>query len=275
MKRQTILLTTALFSIPSIIIAGVGDFTQNLNPAKTALRDLAADRPDSTESPITVDKGHWQIETSVVGVAKNSSGGMDTKTWTWGETNLKYGISNNIDLQLIFAPYIFESVEVGGAKTDTEDAGDITLRMKWNMWGNDGGRTSFALFPYVKIPTKTAFSNGRWEGGVILPFAIDLNEKWSLGLQAEVAYVYDEADSDHDIDLLHTAVLGYSVTDRIGVYIEYLGIMNSDSNPYESYASGGITYAITDQFQWDIGAVYGLNDEAEDSNVFTGFTTKF
>ena len=24
-----------------------------------------------------------------------------------------------------------------------------------------------------------------------------------------------------------------------------------------------------------IGAVYGLNDEAEDSNIFTGFTTKF
>ncbi len=256
-------------------MAGTGDFAQSIAPKNTSLRDLAADRPDSTESPITVDKGHWQIESSVVSVAKNSSGGVDTETWTWGETNIKYGVSDNIDLQLIFAPYILEKVKVGGVETRTEDASDVTLRMKWNMWGNDGGKTSLALFPYVKIPTKTAFSNSRWEGGLIVPFAIDLNDKWSLGLQAELAYVYDEVDSDYDLDLLHTAVLGYSVNDRVGVYVEYLGIMNSDSNPYESYASGGITYAIHDQLQWDVGVVYGINDAAEDSNVFTGFTVKY
>jgi len=271
MKKTTTLLLATLVSS-----ASAGDFAQNIIPTSNdELRALSADRPDSTETPITVDKGHWQIETSVLGVAKDSSGGNRTETWTWGETNIKYGLTDNIDFQLIFAPYVYERSEVNGNLTETEDASDITLRLKWNLWGNDGGATSFALFPYVTIPTQTEVSGGQWEAGIILPFAIDLSDKWSLGLQAEFAYVYDDEDREYDLDLLHTAVLGYSVTEKLGVYVEYLGIASSSSDPYESHFSTGFTYAINDTFQWDIGAVYGINDAAEDSNIFTGFTKKF
>ena len=92
-----------------------------------------------------------------------------------------------------------------------------------------------------------------------------------MGLQAEFARVWD--GSDYEIDFLHTAVLGFDVTNRLGLYIEYLGV--SGGHPYEAYASGGVTWAMTDQFQWDAGVVLGLNDPAEDLNVFTGFTVKF
>ncbi len=63
------------------------------------------------------------------------------------------------------------------------------------------------------------------------------------------------------------------MTDKLGLYIEYLGI--AGDHPYEAYASGGVTWAFTDQFQWDAGIVIGLNDAAEDLNTFTGFTVKF
>lgn len=272
--KKTIQLGIAAI-IAATPLAQAGDFGTSIIAPKQSIRDLAADRPDSTESPVTVDKGMWQIETSVLSFAKDNDGTTRRETWTWGETNLKYGITNDMDLQLIFAPYIYERTTTGGAVNKVEDASDVTLRLKWNLWGNDGGKTALALFPYVKVPTGTKHSNGAWEGGLIIPFSVELNDKWGLGLQAEFASVRDDADGDYDLEFLHTAVLGYSVTDKLGVYVEYLGIASSDSNPYQSHASGGVTYAFTNTFQWDAGAVYGINDAAEDLNVFTGFTTKF
>jgi hypothetical protein len=234
--------------------------TQEVN----ALRDLAADRPDATESPITVDKGHWQIETSVVDYAKD----YNFQAWTWAETNLKYGITDSMDLQFVFAPYIEENND--GEITD--GASDVIVRLKWNLWGNDGGKTAFALFPYVKAPTGTDLSNEKWEGGLILPFSYEINDAWGGGCQLEFEYFYDEENDDYDTDLLHTAVVGYSLTEKWGIYAEYLGIFG---HQYRANASGGLTYAVTDMFQLDIGAVAGLNDAADDFNTFTGFTYKF
>ena len=76
-------------------------------------------------------------------------------------------------------------------RTIAEGFSDVTLRLKWNLWGNDEGSTAFAIFPYVKIPSGTDVSNDKWEGGVIFPWAMELCEGVGLGLQAEFARVWD------------------------------------------------------------------------------------
>lgn len=235
-----------------------------LGSTVSELRDLAADRPDATESPITVDKGHWQIETSVVDYSKD----FGIQEWTWAETNLKYGLTDSMDIQFVFAPYI-ESNEGG---TITDGTSDIVVRLKWNMWGNDEGDSAFALFPYVKAPTGSGLSNEKWEGGLILPYSYDINDRLGFGCQLEWEYAYDGDKDGYDSNLLHTVVLGYSLTDRWGVYGEYLGIA---ADQYQAHASGGATYAVTEMFQLDAGLVVGLNSAANDLNTFTGFTVKF
>jgi hypothetical protein len=235
------------------------------------LRDLEADRPDATESPRTVDAGYFQVESSLLGYARDRSGGEKFDAWTWGETNIKYGINDSMDLQLVLAPYVREVTRTDGLRQQSEGFGDVTLRLKWNLWGNDEGKTAFAIFPYVKIPSGTAVSNDNWEGGVILPWAMELCDGVGLGLQAEFGYVWDEGD--YEVDFSHTAVLGFDVTDQLGLYIEYLGV--AGGHPYEAYASGGVTWAFTKTFQWDAGVVIALNNAAEDLNTFTGFTVKF
>lgn len=241
--------------------------------ASYSLRDLEADRPDATESPRTVDAGHFQIESSVLGYSRDRASGVRTESWSWGETNFKFGLNDSMDLQLVLEPYVREVTRDGGMRTVAEGFGDVTLRLKWNQWGNDGGKTAFAVFPYVKIPSGSAVSNDRWEGGLILPWAAEISERVGFGMQAEFAYVWDEEKRGHSIDFLHTAVLGFDVTGRLGLYVEYVGI--AGDGPYEAYASGGVTWAINDQFQWDAGVVLGINDAAEDLNTFTGFTVKF
>lgn len=233
------------------------------NPTPDSLlRELSPDRPDTTESPITVDAGHYAAEVSFFDWRKDSG---DT-SYTVMAANLKVGLSENTDLQFVFNSY---QNEVDGS----EGFGDIQLRLKWNLWGNDGGNTALAVFPYVKIPTGTAVSNDHWEGGLILPYAVGLTDTLGLGLMAEVDVVWDEDSSNHKFEFLHSAVLGLDLTEKLGAFSEYIGIISEGS--YQAFSANGFTYAMTPTFIFDIGTQVGLNNNSADFGAFAGFTTRF
>lgn len=226
-----------------------------------SMRDLAADRPDATESPITVDAGHVQFEASLVDWSRDGG----DETWTVMASNLKFGLTDCTDLQIVWDSYIAEDPGLEGF-------GDVTLRFKWNLWGNDGGNTGLALFPFVKIPTGTALSNDVWEGGLIVPFSMGLTERTGLGLMAELDYVDDE-NGGYDFEFVHTAVLGFDLSERWGCFVEYIGVLAEDH--YEASASGGFTYAVHANLVLDAGARVGLNGHAEDVGLFSGFTVRY
>lgn len=256
-----------------VIAISIDDAKADGIAAASAVRELATDRPDATESPVTVDKGMYQVEMSFVSYTRNKSAGTTTESYSIAESNVKYGVSDKTDLQLVFTPYISESTKTGGVKTTAADASDLTVRVKYNLWGNDGGDTALALMPNIKIPTSTDVSNGEWEGGVILPFGMAGGENWSLGLQAEISRVADTDSGGHDWDFSHTAVLGLDVTERAGIYLEYLGV--AGDHAYQPFFSGGMTYGINERTQLDAGTMIGLTEAAEDLTVFTGISFKF
>ena len=238
-----------------------------------AMRELETDRPDATESPVTVDKGHFQLESSFFSFSRDDSGGIRTETWGIGESNIKYGLTDAMDLQLIFTPYVRETVSGGGRKTRVDDFSDLTIRLKQNVWGNDEGTTALGVMPVVKIPMQTAVSNGRWEGGVVVPFSWRAGERWGFGSQVEVDRVFDDGEGDMEWEISHTAVVGVDVTDRFGIYLEYLGVGGDDQ--YNSFFSGGMTFGLSRFVQLDAGTLIGLNEEAEDVTLFTGISWKF
>lgn len=235
------------------------------NPTPRELwRELSPDRPDATESPLTVDAGAYVVEASFFDWRLDA--GDDA--YTFMSTNFKIGLTNRIDLQTVFDTYAFEN----GAN-DASGFGDVQLRLKYNVWGNDGGDTAFAIFPFVKVPTGTELSNGEFEGGLILPFAMDLSERVGLGLMGEIDYAYDDVTSDYDVEFLHSVVIGYDVTEQIGLFTEYIGI--AGPAPYQSFAAGGLTLSLSDDLVFDCGTQFGLNSDSEEFGAFSGFTKRF
>ncbi len=228
-------------------------------------RELSADRPDTTESPITVEARRFQIESSIWSFGKDGS----DETWAVGEMNLKTGLTRDADLQFVIRPWIHEQTADGTA----EGFGDIEVRVKYNLWGNDGGKTAAALMPYVSIPSQTAVSSGEWEGGLIFPVSIELTDRLGLGFQAEAARAWDGDSGEYDWDLLHSAVLGISLTEDVGMFIEYVGV--TGDGPYEATGNVGFTWAATENLQWDIAVGVGLNDAAEDFSLAQGVTFRF
>jgi len=234
-------------------------------------RDLSADRPDSTESPMTVDEGRFQIETSIISFTSNKDEGVEFESFVVGETNIKYGLSDATDIQFVISPYVHERSKAGSSVADAEGFGDPMIRFKWNLSGNDDGDTAFGLLPYIKVPTGTEVSNDEWEGGLITPFAWDLTDRLSLGMQLDLSGAFDEGEG-HVFQAGHTVVLGVSLTDELGFYIEYVG--TASELPYEAFFSAGATFLTNEDFQWDIGLVAGLNNDSDDLSVFSGFTTR-
>jgi hypothetical protein len=251
----------------------------NPTPRKL-LRDLSADRPDVTESPITVDAGRVQLEMSFLDYTIDDWNYDDNKveTLTYGSTTLKFGLLHNMDLQVVFDSYIDEETKVDTtrSKSSLYGFGDTQLRLKTNLWGNDGGVSAAALMPFIKIPTAANdLGNDHIEGGLIIPMGYELAHGWGLGVMAEFDAVYDDEEHNHDFEFVHSAVLGHDLFGSLGWYGEYVGVSNSDSDSHYQAALGtGLTLGLNDDIQLDLGINAGLTKATDDFNVFFGITMR-
>ncbi len=241
------------------------------------MRELSADRPDGTESPYTVDAGHVQVELSFIDYTHDHDAGLRTDTFKVFDTNLKFGLTPNTDLQFIFTPYVNEESTLGNGPAVTAGGlGDIQLRLKINLWGNDAGETALGIMPFVKLPTGTEFGNDPIEGGFITMLAWNVADNWGLGFMAEINAVYDPDDNDYDAELVHTAVFGFDVVAKLGAYVEYIGVVSSDRGTgYAGSFSAGLTYELRKNLVLDVGTRAGLTAAADDLNLFTGMTWRY
>jgi hypothetical protein len=276
---------TTLFFFTSSIMAAESNTSASQTAARTSRlwtifeptpsdlsRDFETDRPDTTESPRTVPAGHLQAEISFYDYTRDKSEGITQQVDLIGAFNLKLGLLDNVDIQFVFDVFARERVSDVVTQSISDGFSDITTRIKFNLWGNDEGKTALALMPYVRIPAGSNMSNHQVEGGLIIPFSIDLSQKHSLGLMVQLDFVYDEAQVGYDVELMHSIVLGTTLGGKWGNYIEYFGI---EGSKYRAYGSGGFTYSPRDNLQYDVGIRVGLNKAAEGFGVFTGVSIRY
>ncbi len=261
-----------------------GGFTL-LHPTPTALlRELTTDRPDTTESPITVDAGHFQLEMSFVDYSRSRRrGGGRAEGTALFPFLLKVGVTNRVDFQIGFDPYVIgHESEPGERSSNSHGVGDTTLRVKFNLWGNDGpepgfGKTSLGLMPFLKVPTAARdIGNGKVEGGLIVPFGVELPAGFSLSLMAEGDLVRDAANRRYGFEFVHTASLGRPLFSGLRGYVEYVGIApQRTGSGYRALFSTGLTYALGKNAQLDAGVRVGLSRSADDFNAFAGISFRY
>src|ERR1039458_1914533 len=86
------------------------------NPVPVNLmRELNADRPDKTDCPFTVDAGHFQVEMDFANMTYNrpnsERGNVRSTALEIAPVNLKVGLLNNLDFQLVFTSYRWEKTD--------------------------------------------------------------------------------------------------------------------------------------------------------------------
>ncbi len=68
---------------------GFSQTQEKNNSFDTSIREMSPDRPDVTESPITVPKGHFQLETDLVEFSTEKISGVTFKETDLAVINLK------------------------------------------------------------------------------------------------------------------------------------------------------------------------------------------
>lgn len=247
---------------------------------ESLLRELSTDRPDLTESPYTVDAGWWQIELDVANYSRDHdrADGVDVKSTglSLAVINLKIGLTSAIDLQTIIEPYTRGRADdrVNGVRAHGSGFGDITSRLKINLWGNDGGESALALLPYIKWPANQhGLGNDFIEGGLIVPYARELPGGWSMGAMTELDIVRNESDSGFTAEWFNTLTFGHDIAGDLGGYVELAALLRSGREI--ATFDFGLTYAIGRHVQLDCGANLGLTTAADDLTVFAGLSTRF
>ncbi|MEO8428565.1 MAG: transporter, partial [Verrucomicrobiota bacterium] len=235
--------------------SGINKAQYNLfNPTPRAyLREMSTDRPDKTESPFTVDAGHFQIEGDAFTYThdRQTRNGANSRMeiYSVGPVNLKVGIFNQVDLQVALDNYSHVRTEdrVAGSVVKQSGFGDVTTRLKVNLWGNDGGKTAFALMPFIKAPTnQDDLGNHAVEGGVILPLAVQLPWGWSMGVMTELDFNEDGDANGRHIESINSITFGHDIVGKLAGYMEFFSAVSTEpASEWVGTFDLGFTYGLT------------------------------
>ena len=245
------------------------------------LRELSADRPDKTDCPFTVDAGHFQVEMDYANYAWDrpiGQPGVKTEGFQLAPMNLKVGVLNNLDFQLILSPWQSlrtEDENTGGIKKES-GFGDVTPRAKLNLIGNDDGPFALALMPFVKIPTaQHDLGNGAVEGGVGIPYAFDVSN-WDLGFQTTFSVRHNEAGDRHHTEIANSVTVGHALIGKLKYFVEFFSSVSTEPNSdWVGTFDTWFSYKLNKDLALDAGVYVGLTKAAENWHVWVGMTKRF
>lgn len=244
------------------------------------MRDFDTDRPTKSNVPFTVDAGHFQYETDIVNFAHQSSGSTRTDTFLIPNPTLKVGLTNNVDLELNIAPIVgihtFDSTT--NMSSTTWGNGDLFVRTKVNLWGNDGGTSAFALIPYVKAPTApSGIGNGAVEEGLIAPLSFSLPNGYTLLFNSEVDALKDSDDDGRHANYINLVNLSRQVVKDVTLYAEFWSDYNNDptQRTQQYSADTAVAWMVRPNLQLDVGANFGLNRDTPAVQLYAGVAQRF
>jgi opacity protein-like surface antigen len=278
MNTRAPLHLAAVFAVGLTTLANAAD-PAVFNSQPATVREMSTDRPDQTEGAFTVPKGMFQFEFGFLNYSRRLDTDHRTENFTWGEVNAKYGLTNDLDFQLLWQPWTEQrfkgNPDQGEDGYFREGVNDLNVRLKWNLIGNDSGPFALALLPSIKVPTaKHRIGNDLWEGGLAIATEIDLGGGWSLG-NTITGYVAGDSDDTLYFRPSATAVLGYDITEKLSCFVEIFAANQMDTERFwQTSLDAGIGYAITENMIFDAGAFWFFRGD-EAINPFVGLSVRF
>jgi len=244
------------------------------------MREMATDSHGATETPYTVDAGHFQVEVTLVRYAHNDDF-LDghhgvSESWEISPLLLKAGLFNHIDAELLIEPYTIVHEEVGPDSVTRRGFGDLTVRLKANALGNDGGRVAVAVMPYFTLPTRdNDLGETRIAGGFILPLSVRIKEGLYLDLTEKVGNVWNKERNRYDSEFSQSISLGRDFGRDFFAYVEFFSIVGQRDVPWIGSIDTGLIYSLSENVQFSAGINIGVTRAADDWSPFIGVAYRY
>lgn len=186
--------------------------------------DLVTDRPDQTESAVTVLPGWVQVEGGVTRARSGSAVGMAMG---------RIGVVDGFEVRLSAASRLADL-----------DASTIGLGGKVRLWNGRAGWPDAALVAEAAVPT----GGGSAGGTVRLALATTLSEAWSLGYN--VGAVWGRFQDEPAV--LYTFTPGVALSETVGAFVELYGEGEWPN------VGAGLTYRVQPNVQLDVSGGHAL-----------------
>jgi hypothetical protein len=247
-------------------------------PAKL-MREMSADRPDKTDCPFTVDAGHFQAELDFVNITSDAPnpvrGPVRSENYQLAPMNLKIGVLNNADFQIVLAPYQWDRTKTEGSDKVEQRSGfgDVTPRVKINLSGNDGGFFAIALIPFIKLPTnQDHLGNRSVEGGLGIPFSFDVPD-WDAGFQSTFNVAGNSAGSGYHAEFANSVSIGHAVIGKVSLHGEFFSSVSAEADSHWiGTFDTWFTFQADKNMCLDAGAYIGVTQAADDLHAWVGMT---
>ncbi|PKP29107.1 MAG: hypothetical protein CVU01_01630 [Bacteroidetes bacterium HGW-Bacteroidetes-18] len=214
-------------------------------------QEIITDRPDQTESSITVGKNNFQIESGILYQKSDNS-----NSFIGSSTLLRYGITNGIELRFV-SQYESTKIRLDGGDIKYSGFNDLEFGAKIQLLKKEGINTEMAFLSHVIIPTANENLTADQVGTVNkLSISHAITDKIGLGYNIGYDYVGQQSS------LTYSLALGFQLSNSLGFYIEPYGEWG-ESNNYESNFDAGISYLVNDNFQLDTSYGIGLNNDMQ------------
>lgn len=249
-----------------ILTTTVGTFQGSAQPqatqsrqTSTSQRVMVADRPEITESPYSLVKGHFQIESSLISYLRIGPGLSDIAI---GELSVTYGITNSLDVQSYVNAY-----RGRGARSDAVFFDGGGFRTKLNIVGNDSGNVAAAFVPFVFIPEGS--SRATFIAGAAFPVAMKTGEL-GIGGMVMFSFVNYAGYGEEDLNFTISGIVSRRFFQRMKLYMEGVASFSQtqDTDPILTVA-GGASIALTSDLQLDAS---GLSSGGNNDQSTTGIT---
>jgi hypothetical protein len=246
------------------------------------LRSFATDRPTKSDSPYTVDAGHFQVEMDAVNWSyhRDSLAKTTSSNLLILDPALKAGIAPDMDIEFDLVPVTLNHTHDrnDGTRSSSVGFGDLVTRLKLNVIGNDHGNEVLAIVPYVKAPTACdGCGNNHWEGGATLPFILILPSDWTLNVTNE-ADLQENADP-HGMHMNYQSLINLShplLLDSLTAYGEFWTDTDRDHGMRRQYSLDfALAWLAAVDFQVDAGINLGLNPATTGLQAYCGLSRRF
>lgn len=209
---------------------------------------LITDRPDATESPNSMPKGFFQVETgsSYDSFEENE---IKTENYTYNTTLVRFGLLQNMELRLGW------DFTEGKTKINEITPEDVTSGFSPLLFGfkttiahENGWFPEIGFLGHLYLPF-TASTDYRPETtGVDFRFAFahTLSENSSLSYNIGAEWGDDSPEASY----VYTIAYGHGITDKLGAYAELYGDLPEDSKANHLW-DAGLTYLLSNNVQLD------------------------
>lgn len=215
-------------------------------------QELITDRPDQVESSVAVPKGSFQIESGILfGFA--GVGTESIREFAGPSTLFRLGLFDGFEIRLTNQ---YEHIKFRGSSAGIGGISDMEIGAKIELLSNENSEIEIAFLSHLILPTGTSGISPE-QYGTINKLAISYQVNESVGIGSNVGYDNFGVGNGN---LTYAFVLGYGLTDKLGIFIETYGEVVEFEDLIANFDCG-FTYLIKDNFQLDFSLGTGMNNQ--------------